>query len=1256
MPLTRAYACNRSQNRSSVLVLTLLVLVLISIIVLGLLASVTLERQNTEANYQQRRALSLAMLAFQTGVSQIRDALGTGTNSWDDPYANFATYPPSFFWSVSPGIISRWSYTNATPTNFPLFSYTSDANNSSLVDLNRPLSDGSYPIIGLADAGGGSPPSLNVQCVNVLQDPTQAAGPNNRILGRYAFWIDDENAKININVADGSRQKYTDDWMKNSLGLGNPTEESLTVLSQNDANLTSAQASNIVATARSTTFHSPREILRVSGTAPDLYTNNVFSLTDDSKSPDINIFGQPKMAILPVLGELGTQEQTNMVVNGISLLPENEIYPTPSQLPSCTVLVPNGVSYPNIPWPLAFRSQNTQSAMGDYLGLDHDIYEFGSVGTYPYSNGSVIAQYLAGTNTAGRPITWPVFPVSGSLTTSTGGFLGKYTPRQLDEITIQIVNLGSKLISSDYPSVLQLDYPGFNVLGTQGMNEATLEGNIVSYGADVGSRFDNPPYYWQGWLSGQWVVGTGRTPKVSRLALTVKTWGSLGSAGGDTLFTGYTPPYAVMDIYLEEWIPGAFRGGTPEGLQASGWLPGWLSVPGGVNDGDNNQTPYGQQQPALLPKPVPDAVGNAQSWWANQLLSNNQGIDFNNNWGRYYYYVSGTNAAGVVQVSRGLSGASDPDQVLATNWHTPWAFFSDDGNPSDAYYHGAGYSQQGSFPPFQLNPLENTGEALEWTPGTMRCVQTAADINGDPPVPTKLYMQANAGGGALVISGGLQVLASTSRYAEGLGIPSDPDPTPLEAMRGVDNPYNPLYTADHIIDTSWLAASGMTGSSGDNVIARNIASVIPVALTNSPIPAANPSTNSGAVANEGPVSIVYITNSDPLVNKFPGDWHVSTTAPANFFDLGASPDANESYASYPEDSFRETLQDPDSYWIPQMDCPYTYQAGSASKPALASYTLIPRSARMPNIGYLQYIRTGIIPDDESVNYTNQQGTPFRLLSYAPLNDPAFPSSQKTTKSSSEPYPDWAMLDLFYVPSILYSFGGPYAGQTNLAFFGTYGGATAGRINPNGVVIYTTNVNSPQAGINRLLPLESTFSGLNVNEHFTNAANQGSWPYGNGTPVDAPTLAQAVADYIRMNGPLRMPSEICNIPTLANTPYRAPTNPTGSRNDLVRQMVGELTTQSNTFSVWTVGQVLQKVPGNRNYGEFETGDQITGEVRMHFVVERYLDPGSDGVYGNTSAAGVGADGVTNSFDDAMDTALHPFEPKYLYRVIRAEELR
>ncbi len=132
-----------------------------------------------------------------------------------------------------------------------------------------------------------------------------------------------------------------------------------------------------------------------------------------------------------------------------------------------------------------------------------------------------------------------------------------------------------------------------------------------------------------------------------------------------------------------------------------------------------------------------------------------------------------------------------------------------------------------------------------------------------------------------------------------------------------------------------------------------------------------------------------------------------------------------------------------------------------------------------------------MPDDESVDYSVQHGTPFRLLNFNASTDP----SQKMTSgaNSGNSYPDWAMLDLFYVPSSLLGYGSPYevyagavsstvkatfqiytnyptavtysntSAVNNMFQYGTYGGATSGRINPNGAVVYTTNVNVPTPG-------------------------------------------------------------------------------------------------------------------------------------------------------------------------------------------------
>jgi hypothetical protein len=151
-------------------------------------------------------------------------------------------------------------------------------------------------------------------------------------------------------------------------------------------------------------------------------------------------------------------------------------------------------------------------------------------------------------------------------------------------------------------------------------------------------------------------------------------------------------------------------------------------------------------------------------------------------------------------------------------------------------------------------------------------------------------------------------------------------------------------------------------------------------------------------------------------------------------------------------------------------------------------------------------------------------------------------------------------------------------------------------------------------------------------------------------VPAVAILQQIESYLRTNGPFRMPAELCNITEIAD--LRPSVNRT--RNDLIRQIVGTLTTQGNVFSVWAVGQAIKKKPASTKYGEFETGDNVLAEVRLHFIVERYLDPGADNVYGNNGD--FGPDGVLGTYDDPTDTANHPFQPRYLYRVIASEEIR
>ena len=231
------------------------------------------------------------MVGVHQAMSRVRDALGP----WDDPYKNFATNAPQFYWSISPGRLTRFAYSNLSVSNYALFSESSATN---LVNLNRQLADGSYPIIGGSNA-------LSVKWVNLLQNPAQAASAGNAIIGRYAFWVDHEGAKINVNTADGTDEIHDELSWASVRPRGEPASRST---GQQPISLASAQ--DIVRIARSSNFHAPGEILRASGVTADVFTNNVFSLTAYSRSPELNVFGQPRVAVAPILGEPGGMSAT----------------------------------------------------------------------------------------------------------------------------------------------------------------------------------------------------------------------------------------------------------------------------------------------------------------------------------------------------------------------------------------------------------------------------------------------------------------------------------------------------------------------------------------------------------------------------------------------------------------------------------------------------------------------------------------------------------------------------------------------------------------------------------------------------------------------------------------------------------------------------------------------------------------------------------------------------------------------------------
>ena len=90
-----------SKRLGSALVMTLVIIVLITVVTVGYLASVMLETKTATSSLDQERAYGVAMVGAHQAMAKIREALGP----WDDPYKSFATNPPPFYWSLSPGAL-----------------------------------------------------------------------------------------------------------------------------------------------------------------------------------------------------------------------------------------------------------------------------------------------------------------------------------------------------------------------------------------------------------------------------------------------------------------------------------------------------------------------------------------------------------------------------------------------------------------------------------------------------------------------------------------------------------------------------------------------------------------------------------------------------------------------------------------------------------------------------------------------------------------------------------------------------------------------------------------------------------------------------------------------------------------------------------------------------------------------------------------------------------------------------------------------
>jgi hypothetical protein len=193
-------------SRSGVaLVVTLITLSILIALLVAFVSSMSLERQADHSFAETQRAKLVAQGAVGHAIDLLR------TNIPEPSLLSESTAAaPGENWAVNPGRLTILK-SNTAAKYVPLHTGEVTAppaagvpRDAESVDLNAPLPGETIPAItGTAGATGADRPPMRVRWMNLVQDPSATPSASNRLTARYAFWIDDESARLNFNTSLG---------------------------------------------------------------------------------------------------------------------------------------------------------------------------------------------------------------------------------------------------------------------------------------------------------------------------------------------------------------------------------------------------------------------------------------------------------------------------------------------------------------------------------------------------------------------------------------------------------------------------------------------------------------------------------------------------------------------------------------------------------------------------------------------------------------------------------------------------------------------------------------------------------------------------------------------------------------------------------------------------------------------------------------------------------------------------------------------
>lgn len=283
-------------SRSGVaLILSLAFIVLVTIVIVGLMESMRTDRPAANSYFERAQAGQYA----QEGVERVIALLGQGTA---DTERNWISQPGQLVIGA-PEAGSGPDERKRLQTVVPLSSGLPGAASSDPAlrppDLNLPTfrNPNEYLI-----TNGASAIPMPVKWVYVrksglldLAETPNTQNASDPIVGRYAYWADDESSKVNYNLA----------WKRggsNRYPLGHPTKVNLMALSGLTEPMADAIRASITHDDRYENlnlgfFNTPADARRVGPDVAEVLETHKFELTHYNHDPDTTFFNEPRFVL-----------------------------------------------------------------------------------------------------------------------------------------------------------------------------------------------------------------------------------------------------------------------------------------------------------------------------------------------------------------------------------------------------------------------------------------------------------------------------------------------------------------------------------------------------------------------------------------------------------------------------------------------------------------------------------------------------------------------------------------------------------------------------------------------------------------------------------------------------------------------------------------------------------------------------------------------------------------------------------------------